>query len=147
MEADRVRPFQITFLRPSSWERDLFDVEEKASVEPGRFREEVYTWEPAESIWDSIQDANVTDHLRELLVEGFSPDRSDDERSLEALQNVLEEIRKVIAEKKAGWKTCQQTDDDGDFNLQANLLLSFLHHLTWVCNVFADVPGISIIVR
>jgi hypothetical protein len=122
------------------------DVKEKGPADASRFLEEAYTWEPAESIWDGLGKAD-TDRLRELLVDGFSPDKLPEERKIENFRSVLEQIERIVAEGRAEWKDCQQTDESGDVNLRANLLLSFLHHLRWVCDVFADVPAISITVR
>ena len=146
MEDDKVKPFRITFWRPSRWERALLDIEEGGPADVSRFLEEAYTWEPAESIWDSLVKAD-TDRMRELLVEGFSPDKPLEKREIRSFRSVLEEIERIVADGRAEWKDCQQTDESGDVNLRANLLLSFLHHLTWICNVFADVPGISITVH
>lgn len=146
MEDDSTKLLRVTFWRPSRWERALLDIEERGPADGSRFLEEAYTWEPAESIWDSVEKAD-TDRLRELLVDGFSPDRPPEEREIETFRNVLEQIERIVAEGRAEWKDCQETDESGDVNLRANLLLSFLHHLTWACDVFADVPEMSITVR
>ena len=148
MEADRTIQFQITFLRPSRWRCKLLDVDERSLADESRFLflEEAYIWEPAESIWDAVEKTD-TDQLRELLLEGFSPDNKPEDRGIHAFRNILEQIKVIVVEGRAEWKLCQQLDEDGDVNLRANLLLSFLHHLTWLCDVFADVPGVSITVR
>lgn len=124
------------------------DVDERSLADENRFLflEEAYNWEPAESIWDAVEKAD-TERLRELLLEGFSPGKPPEARDIHALHNVLEQIEAIVTGGRAKWKDCQQLDVDGDTNLRANLLLSFLHHLTWLCDVFADVPGVSITVR
>lgn len=146
MEADRTSLLRITFWRPSRWRRKLLDVKERSPADESRFLEEAYTWEPAESIWDAVEKTD-TERLRELLLEGFSPNKPPEARDIHILRNVLEQIEAIATAGRAEWKDCQQLDEDGNTNLRANLLLSFLHHLTWLCDVFADVPGISITVR
>lgn len=138
---------QITFWRPCLWELMLFDVDDKKSADQSRFLEEVYTWESSESIWDSLEDARITYQLEELLIDGFSPDKSPDDRGITAFRNVLEQMQRIIIERKSEWRDCQQLDEKWEINLRANSLLSLLHHLTWLCDVFTDVPGISITVR
>ena len=138
----------ITFWRPSRWERSVFDKEEAGPVDPDRFLENAYTWEPKESIWNSVE-GDVAGQLERLLLDGFSPDKEPDDRKIEDFRNILEQIRELVTVDKSKWSDCEQYESVGDakVNLRANLLLSFLHHLTWLCGVFTDMPGISITVR
>ncbi len=54
----------ITFWRPSRWDRGVFDKEEKGPAKQSRFLEEVYVWEPAGSIWNSIEEGDIRVQLR-----------------------------------------------------------------------------------
>ena len=137
----------ITFWRPSRWDRSVFD-KEAGPVDPDRFLEEAYTWEPAEFIWNSVE-INVRDQLERPLVDGFSPDKKPDERKIKDFRKVLEQIKDIVTQGKSAWSDCGQSEVVGgaNVNLRADLLLSFLHHLTWLCDVFMDVPGTSITVR
>jgi hypothetical protein len=138
-------PFQITFWRSIHWERRLLDGKEGGLAEQERFLEEIYTWSPASSIWDVIIDKDVTEQLRASLLEGFSPDKLPSERKIEHFRGILEDIEKIIKSKQTDWGKINQPIDNGEDDvLSANSVLSFLHHLTWLCNIFADVPEISI---
>jgi hypothetical protein len=147
MQDDTIKPFQISFWVPCRWERNLLE-ENNGLVDQERFLEEVYTWVPAEPIWNSIIDNDATELLRKSLLDDFSPDKSPKMRKIEDFLKVLEQIKKIVEDKKSEWIFRQQLDDGNDtIDLYANLLLSFMHHLTWICDMFRDVPGISITVR
>ena len=145
MQYDDEKPFQITFWRPIKWERNLLDLEKRDMVEISRFCEEAYIWTPAANVLDSITDYDAREKLNEMLVVRFSPDKPVDERKVNDLQNVLIFIKELIAGKKSEWSSCSQKYDDS--LIQANLLLSFLNHVEWICDIFANVPGISITIR
>ena len=139
----------ITFWRPNRWDRSIFDKDENGLAKESRFLEEVYTWEPAESIWNSIEEDDIRVRLMESIMDTFSPDKPPEERGIENLQSILEQAAKLITNGKSKWSYCKQTEnvDGGNISLRANLLLLFLHNLTWLCDVFRDMPEISVMVR
>ena len=145
MQYDDEKPFRVTFWRPIKWERNLLDLEKKDMVELSCFCEEVYVWTPAENVLDSITDYDAREKLNEMLVVGFSPDKPVDRRKVDDLQNVLIFIKKLIADKKSEWSPCSQKYNDE--LIRANLLISFLNHVEWICDIFVNVPDISVTIR
>ena len=139
----------ITFWRPSRWDRKIFDKEKNGPANQSRFLEEVHTWEPAESIWNSIEEDDIRNQLRKSLLDTFSPDKPPEERGIENLQSILKQVAELITKQKSNVVMLQadRDVDGGSINLQANLLLLFLHNLTWLCDVFRDIPEISVMIR
>jgi len=139
----------ITFWRPSRWDRGIYDKESRGPAEQGRFLEEVYTWKLAESVsvWNGIVEPDITERLTKLLMDDFSPDRKPEERKIEILCSALEQIREIVKNGKSEWSDCEQDEYVEEIDLRANLLLSFLHHLTWLCDILVNVPGISVTIR
>jgi hypothetical protein len=139
---DDIKPFRLTFWRPIKWERNLLDLEKKDMVSQNVLCEEVYIWDPAGDILNSIIDSDVRENLREMLIVGFSPDGPVNKRKVDDLRNVLKLIKKLIAEKKSEWSPCPR--EYSNDSIRANLLLSFLNHIEWICSIFENVPDISI---
>lgn len=139
----------VTFWRPSRWDRSVYDKESCGPAEQGRFLEEVYTWKLAESasVWNGIVEPDTTERLTKLLMDDFSPDRKPEERKIETLCSAMEQIREIVVNGKSMWSDCGQDESVEEVDLRANLLLSFLHHLTWLCDILMNVPGISVTIR
>ena len=143
------KTMKITFWRPSRWDRRVFDKEENELAKQSRFLEEVHAWEPAESIWGSIEEEDIRVQLIESIMDAFSPDKPPEERGIECLQSALEQIAELITKHKSsvGMLQADRDVDGGNISLRADLLLLFFHNLTWLYDVFKDMPEISVMIR
>lgn len=107
-------------------------------------QEQVYQWETVEDIWAGLKDARLTGALREQLFNGFSPDKSPNERSFEKFDMLLQTLKKAAVE--SSWTDCVQVDEAENV-FRANNLLVLLGHFEWVYSIFATLPGASVVVR
>jgi hypothetical protein len=156
--ASDANSFRLSVWRPATLSRrvSVFEPSQQASL-PGdgsqhlHLYEEIYSWAPEEDVWLSICESADQRRLNSLLVEAFSPDRAPSERGIAALPGALSALREtILSPGKTDWADCResvQNDEDQRTNYRANSMIALYNHLSWVHEVFKNVPGASITIR
>lgn len=111
-----------------------------------QLQQEAFTWQVKEDVWGGLTDSEVRQQLSQKFITEFEPVRPPAQRSLAKLGSLLDELR--AADASAEWSSSgQQVHEDGETAVRLNSVLAFLNQLTWLHDVFRDVPGASVSVR
>ena len=159
MASEGVPRFRLSVWRPAQSGRlldyALSDADlAKAGLifDVARLQEEIYHWTPGqEDVWSCITDGKTTNDLRELLFEGFAPNRSPEQRSMEYFRQSVDKFgTALVRDEVSTWADMEQTVKASlreSANLRGNSALSLWHHMEWIVRTFGSVPGASVTIR
>ena len=149
MVTEKTKSLRLKIWRPCRWERDVLDLSKSGPADGDHFLECIYSWEPSEDPWGGIPDVQDTQALQENLCDRFAPENNPKQRSISDLVESLKKIDQILCDNnKAVWSDSEETlPDERGVNLRIHRLLAFRNHLKWICDTFADIPGISVTLR
>jgi hypothetical protein len=143
-------------------ERDQENREHRDVTEGAQTKLKITIWQPyftgfmlaigqGDSSWLNILDGD-TELQREVLssrfIDAFQPMLPPADRSLNKLEEFLEELRAVASSPASEWSPSATTPlDVGTPPTMVNNLLALTHQLTWLVDVFRDLPGASVSIR
>ena len=111
-----------------------------------QLQQEAFTWQVKEDVWGGLADSELRQQLSQKLITDFEPVLPPTQRGMTKLGALLGELDD--AKSAAEWSSSgQQLHDDGETAVRLNSLVAFLSQLTWLYDVFRDVPGASVSVR
>jgi len=109
---------------------------------------EIFTWPVAEDVWAGIVDDDARTRLRDKFINDFQPMVTPAARSMSRLGAFVEELKTVAYSNASDWSTSETgAPESNETSFMINAGLAFYHHLAWMHEVFADVPGASVSVR
>jgi hypothetical protein len=145
---------RLTVWRPVRWSRRLLDAKEGRPVDPSCYHESVYRWDMQENPLDAVTDPALSQKIDECLFQGFQPERSPEERSIDILEAKASVLDDEVRSSAGLWMSSEQrcpsragADDDAAVCLRQNRLLAFRQVLQWVCDTFRSVPGACVTLR
>jgi hypothetical protein len=113
-----------------------------------RLHEELYGWSPSDDVWGGVRDTAARLRLREMLLAGFAPSGSPQNRQVARLSGILDELDRVIHAGEADWMPSSQQVEGGDLcPLQISPVLALHSQLIWIYETFRDMPGVCLTVR
>jgi hypothetical protein len=151
MAGDTSAGVRITIWRPYTPDRPLAiqssETDSVRVVGPDLpLQQEAFTWQVREDIWGGLVDSDLRQALSQRFISEFEPVLSPNQRSVEKLRALVEEIETALP--KSEWsESGQQLEDDGETPYRLNPLLGFFTQMSWLCEVFKDTPGASVSVR
>lgn len=159
MNPDGVTRFRLSIWRPAQVSRALdyapHSGETSTTYRPFKLQhlhEEIYHWNPgAEDVWSSLSDSEATVTIRDVFVNGFSPNLPPSQRSMMRFGEAIARLRDVIgSDELQEWPDMLQTvriRGTEEANLRCHPTLAFLHHIEWLLRTFETVPGASVTIR
>ena len=104
-------------------------------------------WQTREDPFAGVADDESRRKLRELLIERFAAAKPPSERRFSRLTDFIVEATRQIEADGAEWTVSQEAGDDDDQPVRLNTLLAVRNHLDWLCQTFAEQPGVSVLIR
>ena len=127
--------------------RDDASLEHRVLSLESNLQQEVYVWQTREDPFAGVADDAARERLREKLIDWFAAAKPPAERRFARLNDFIEEAQLVLESGGAEWTVSQDATDDEEQPVRLNTLLSLRNHLDWLRRVFAEQPGISVLVR
>lgn len=112
-----------------------------------QLQQDVFCWQTSEDIWSGLSDEALRRSFRDRLLSEFDPFRPPEERSLQSLSRYVEDLRSVATSGPSEWANSAHRFAGDDRAARFNPLLSFYNQLSWIVEVFLDVPQASVSVR
>lgn len=119
-------------------------------LQADHLHEQVYGWRLFGDVWTSLGTGEMAIAIKEKLTVGFNPSLPPKERGFGEMRSVVKEMSTYLADaQNRRWQDWEQLtdEDDPDSTYRVQPLLSFYHHLRWLCDLFQDVPGASVTIR
>ncbi len=119
-------------------------------LQADHLHEQVYGWRLFGDVWTSLGTDEPANAIKKKLTVGFRPSLPPKERGFDEMRSVVKEMSTYLADaENRRWQDWEQLtdEDDPDSTYRVQPLLSFCHHLQWLCDVFQDVPGASVTIR
>lgn len=112
-------------------------------------QQEVYCWQTKEDYFGGLDDADVRAKFQDALISKFDASIPPSKRTCAALKVFLDQATAEIAAGKTEWIASADGpgDDDDDLPYLLDPLQALVNHLSWLHDVFAHQPGVSILVR
>ncbi len=125
--------------------------------EPGNFgildndaelQREIFTWPVEEDVWAGVTDDALRLNLEEKFVTAFQPMQSPAARSMEKLASFVSELETVVRGAGSEWSIgASGVAEASSVGCMVNGLLAFHQQLSWILDMFRDLPGASVSVR
>ena len=112
------------------------------------FHHEVFAWSFREDVWGGLTDEEERRRLRDRITSDFDPLLHPSKRTLAILSNFVADLAAVAISHQSLWSDSGQSAEgnDDDF-VRLNALLALYHQLSWIVQIFLDVPGASVTIR
>jgi hypothetical protein len=143
------RPARIdrTYLHVTASE---YSTERTALLDGSAVLEQLYAWDPGPHDFALSSSAVATERINERLLRRFGEQHPPQERRVHRFLNAVTELLDD-PEVQSGthWSDCEDMVSAGDteLNLRVNAARSMLRHLRWISQVYAEVPGASVLIR
>ena len=112
--------------------------------------EQLYSWDPGPHDFALSSSAAAVQRINDRLLRPFGEHHPPHERRvrrfLDAITGLLDD---GAVQSGTHWSDCEDTVSAGDteLNLRVNATLGVLRHLRWIAQVYAEVPGASVLIR
>ena len=109
---------------------------------------EAFTCPIEEDVWAGVTDDEKRTSLSSRFIDGFQPMLPPADRSMAKFDTFVTELRTVALSPASEWSPSAGTAlDVGAPPVMVNNLLALYHQLTWLLDVFRDLPGASVSIR
>jgi len=115
--------------------------------------EEIYTWTPPFDVWSCFARKIDKDRVSQQLIHGHITDAPSDQGTMEELQKVVDELRRIVATpESSSWVPTTDegfsgADDDSELEAQCNGVFALLHQLEWIWATFRHLPNCVVTIR
>ena len=110
------------------------------------FQTEAFVWHAREDLVGGIVEPSARQELNDRLMNNFQPVLPPQERNIAKLRTFLASIVAVL--DGVDWSdSAQQMESDNTNAVHINSLLAFYQQLTWICDVFDELPGASVSIQ
>ena len=124
--------------------------ERLAVLDVSTVHEQIYSWDPGSYDLALNSTPEVAERINSDLLVPFGESQPPAQRSVPRFRKAVSVLLEA-PEVSAGtyWSDGEETLLEGDVevNLRVNAALGILRHLRWIAQVYADVPGASVLIR
>ena len=110
-------------------------------------QEEVYSWSLMQDPFGGIDDDDVRDDLREVLLDRLDGSLPPIERGIDVLREFVTKAEQAIDDGHARPLPADSTSASTYMPSEPNPLLALVLHLRWLVRCFGDRPNVSVLVR
>lgn len=131
----------LAFPRVGESEFDLLDGD-------AELQKEVFTWPLQEDVWAGIVSYEVRDNLQSRFGNDFQPSRPPSERTMQKLAEFVTEVEKALTPGMSEWSVAESgAAEFSSMSFMINGLSALHNQLSWLLDMFRDLPGASVSVR
>ena len=117
------------------------------SKQSSGLHKEVFGWRMPEDLFAGIADENDRDKLKAALFDKMAIEIDPNERSIDSLKSFVDVANNILDANRVEWIGSRNPFGDDDEESRLNPLLALVNHLSWLIDMFKDMPNISISVR
>ncbi|MUG97090.1 hypothetical protein F7734_34040 [Scytonema sp. UIC 10036] len=151
MSSNSSSQLQLRVWQSCRWRREYLDTNKNGLADITSFQECIYLWEPFSDPFGSVIGTELTQQLREVLIENFALARPPHERGIENLKKAIEVMDTILSSKNdSSWGDSEEfgyLSNGGNVNLRQHHLLALRQHIQWIYDTFVGVPGVNVSLR
>jgi hypothetical protein len=134
--------------RPLAYQTNT-KAEAKVFGEEETLLQDVFCWQVREDVWSGLADEEVRIAMRQRFLDEFQPTLPPSQRTIRALTEFIAVLEPIACGQHSEWadSAMQEEEDESRKPYRLNPLLAFHRQLTWIRDVFVDIPGASVSVR